>query len=51
LENLTSEKVNKFLKSIDQESRFALLVDLVPDWARLGAGEAMCDSLKEITGL
>jgi hypothetical protein len=51
LVNVPSEKLNKFLQRINQESRFALLVDLVPDWARLGAGEAMFDSLKEITGL
>lgn len=51
LKNISAEKINQFLKSIDQESRFALLVDLLQNWVELGAEQAMFDSLKEITGL
>ena len=34
-----------------QEYRFAVLLDLVQQWARLGASEAMFETLKEVTGL
>jgi hypothetical protein len=44
-------QVNSFLASLPAEFRFALLVDLVDRWAKLGASEAMLQSLKEVTGL
>ncbi|MBW3542169.1 MAG: AAA family ATPase [Planctomycetes bacterium] len=45
------EKVNHFLAALPDEFRFAVLVDLVDPWARLGASEAMFAALKEVTGL
>jgi MoxR-like ATPase len=45
------EQVNRFLESIPGEFRFAVLVDLVEPWARLGASDAMFQALKEVTGL
>jgi hypothetical protein len=45
------EQVNHFLQSIPSEFRFAVLVDLVEPWARLGASDAMFQALKEVTGL
>lgn len=47
----TPEKVNAFLAALPDEFRFAVLVDLVPPWAELGAEQAMFDALKEVTGL
>ena len=46
-----SEQVCNFLRSLKQEYRFAVLVDLVQEWGRLGADEALLESLKEVTGL
>jgi hypothetical protein len=43
--------LNKFLMAIPPDHRFALLVDMVEDWGRLGAGEALLATLKEVTGL
>lgn len=45
------DALNQFLRSLTQEFRFALLVDLVPRWGHLGAKPAMLDTLKEVTGL
>jgi hypothetical protein len=47
----TPERVNAFLTALPDEFRFAVLIDLVPQWAALGAEQAMFDSLKEVTGL
>ena len=41
----------EFLAALPDEFRFAVLVDLVPQWAELGAEQAMFDALKEVTGL
>lgn len=51
LPELPPETVNRFLLGLPQEHRFALLVDLVERWGRLGAHEALLASLKEVTGL
>jgi hypothetical protein len=51
LENTTPQIINRFLMALSQEHRFAILVDLVAQWGKLGAQEAMLDTLKEITGL
>lgn len=51
LSDVTAGQINTFLMSIRQEYRFALLVDLVPDWGRLGADESLLATLKEVTGL
>lgn len=48
---LEPEKVNHFLGVLPEEHRCTLLVDLVSEWAELGAESAMLDTLKEITGL
>jgi hypothetical protein len=45
------EALNKFLLAIPPDHRFALLVDMIEDWGRLGAGEALLATLKEVTGL
>jgi hypothetical protein len=44
-------RVNALLTALPQEFRFAVLLDLVTQWAELGASEAMLDTLKEVTGL
>lgn len=44
-------QVNNFLAALPNEFRFAVMVDLVDEWARLGASQAMLDALKEVTGL
>ena len=43
--------INHFLEALPEEHRFALLVDMVDVWGKLGADQAMFDSLKEVTGL
>ena len=47
----TPERVNAFLGALPDEFRFAVLIDLVPQWGALGAEQAMFDALKEVTGL
>jgi hypothetical protein len=49
--SITPQEVNGFLSYLPQEFSFALMVDLVDQWARLGASETMLHSLKEVTGL
>ena len=51
LADVSEDQVNNFLRSLPQEFRFALLVDLVPEWGQLGADKAMFEVLKEVTGL
>jgi MoxR-like ATPase len=43
--------VDRFFRALSQEHRLALMVDLVPKWAELGAEEAMYDTLFEVTGI
>jgi hypothetical protein len=45
------QKVNAFLQAVPEEYRFALLLDQVSAWTELGAGEAMLQALREVTGL
>jgi hypothetical protein len=45
------DRVDAFLAALPMEFRFALLVDLVEEWGRLGASDAMLAALKEVTGL
>jgi hypothetical protein len=45
------ETINKFHMALPQEHRFALLIDMVEEWGKLGAGEALLATLKEVTGL
>jgi AAA domain (dynein-related subfamily) len=51
LKDMSVEKVNAFLKAVSDEYRFALMLDLVPPWAALGASELMLATLKSVTGL
>ena len=51
LTGFSPDQINEFLRRVSQEFRFALLVDLVPEWGNLGADEVLLHSLKEITGL
>lgn len=51
LEGVAPNKINSFLHRLPEELRFALLVDMVPTWARLGATETMFESLQQVTGL
>lgn len=44
-------KVNAFLAAVGEEFRFALLLDLVDQWAALGASAVMLTTLKGVTGL
>jgi hypothetical protein len=46
-----ARQVNALLAALPTEFRFAVLLDLVAQWADLGASEAMLDTLKELTGL
>ena len=45
------DMVNRFLESLPNEFRFAVLVDLVDRWAEMGADNSMFVALKEVTGL
>jgi hypothetical protein len=36
---------------LPQEQRFALFANYVEEWGKLGANEALLDSLLEVTGL
>ncbi len=51
LAGLSAETVNHFLMALPQEHRFALLVDMVDDWGKLGATQALFETLREVTGL
>lgn len=51
LDGISPEQINDFLLRLPQEHRFALLVDLVPQWGTLGATDALFASLQEVTGL
>jgi hypothetical protein len=51
LSGIPAEKVNAFLTAVGEEYRFALLLDLVENWADLGASELMLATLKTVTGL
>jgi hypothetical protein len=46
-----SAAVNRFLTSVGEEFRFALLLDHVEKWADLGASEIMLGTLREVTGM
>ncbi len=50
LDDLHAALIQRFLLALPPEHRFALLVDLVPEWGALGADEAMLTSLLEVVG-
>ena len=43
--------INAFLAGLPEEHRFALMVDMIEVWGKLGADEAMLLALKDVTGL
>jgi MoxR-like ATPase len=43
--------INRFLRSLSQEHRLTLLVDLVPVWGELGADDVLLETLWEVTGV
>jgi len=51
LTGLDDWKVNNFLGFLPNEFRFAVMVDLVAEWAAMGASDAMIEALREVTGL
>ncbi|MEZ5581377.1 MAG: ATP-binding protein [Candidatus Competibacteraceae bacterium] len=51
LDGIAPAKINAFLNHLPEEHRFALLVDRVSLWGRLGADEAMFNALKQVSGL
>lgn len=51
IHDIPADNVNAFLSAVGEEYRFALLLDLVPLWAELGATETMLNTLKTVTGL
>ena len=44
-------KVNTFLSAVNEEFRFALLLDQIELWAQLGANEVMLKTLGTVTGM
>lgn len=51
MRDVPAEVVSRFLMALPQEHRFVLLVDLVPEWAALGAEPALIEALEETTGV
>lgn len=51
LDDMSGEDINNFLRALPDEFRFALMIDMVETWARLGAEQAMFDSMIEVTGI
>jgi MoxR-like ATPase len=51
LKEFAADEINRFLLAIPTEHRFALVVDLVDEWGRLGAGPTLRETLREVTGL
>lgn len=45
------QKVNAFLAAVGEEFRFALVLDQIEQWAKLGASAVMLETLKTVTGL
>src|SRR5262249_58026092 len=43
--------INRLFRTLSQEHRLALLVDMVPVWGKLGADEVMLETLAEVTGV
>ena len=48
---ITADDVNRFLLSLPQEHRLALLVDTVDEWSRLGADDSLLKTLLDVTGI
>lgn len=51
LDGIDGRTITDFLMALPQEHRFAVLIDMVEDWGRLGAAEALLATLKEVTEL
>lgn len=48
LSHFSAGAINRFLLALPQEHRFALFVDRIEDWGRLGANEALLESLRQV---
>jgi dynein-related subfamily AAA family protein len=51
LDDIAPAQIRAFLMALPREHRFALLVGAVEVWGRLGADDALRESLREVTGL
>jgi len=51
IEGVSAADIDRFLRALPQDHRFALLVGLVREWGRLGADSVLLESLREVTGL
>ncbi|MCI0460160.1 MAG: AAA family ATPase [Gemmataceae bacterium] len=51
LDRYPPAQITRFLRSLSQEHRLTLLVDMVPQWGALGADEVMLETLWEVTGV
>jgi MoxR-like ATPase len=51
LKGVTPDEINRFLLGMPEEHRFALLIDMVPEWGALGASAALIETLKSVTGI
>ena len=51
LKQFAPRVINHFVRSLSQEQRLTMLVDLVPLWGQLGADEALLETLWEVTGV
>lgn len=51
VDQIPADVISKFLLALSHELRFAILIDCVDAWGRLGADEAMLQSMCEVTGI
>jgi len=51
LKEIPETVIERFLDAIPRDHLFALFVNLVPEWGKLGAEEVMLDVLQEVTGV
>ena len=50
LRKFSPQTIDHFLRSLSQEHRLTMLVDMVPVWGELGADDVMLETLYEVTG-
>jgi MoxR-like ATPase len=51
LRRFPPQAIDRFLRSLSQEHRLTMLVDMVPVWGELGADDVMLETLYEVTGV
>ena len=51
LKRFPPDAIARFLRSLSQEHRLTMLLDLVPLWGELGAEDLMMETLCEVTGV